>query len=261
MNIKSLTVAVASAALLSACAGQNLGEVRAEAESEITPVASSYDMALACLGSIMTVQPAITVGRLNDATGKTPIGDGSNGSFIMTSATDIAMSAVMKTQKAHLINSTDFELEKIIAAKLGQKFKWWKTPDGFISGSINRLDFLPGGAASVNGGPASVGYREFGVIAGLDMFLTDPKTGAVLRQVSVEKKMDGWEVNAGFLDFFGTTLAGADISVAKRAAIHMAVAGMVKHGVYSLLSEWSDPAQKAELCDPIIKRSAGAPAS
>ena len=96
------------------------------------------------------MQPSITfsVGAILDQTGKEQLSDGGNGKFVTQGAGDIVQSALFRAGTT-VLNRRDpriMETEVKWGIRDGRRI----VPTNFyITGSINSLDFLPGGGFDV----------------------------------------------------------------------------------------------------------------
>lgn len=240
---------------LTACAGASMSDQRQQVEKPNAPVVSNYNEALACLGRYM--EPiSLTVGMIEDATQQITISDGGTGSYLSGGGTDMMMRAAHLTGKVRLLNSADFETEKIISTKTGQPYLWDEAPEYMVVGSISRLDLGGGGSESLElgYGPVQGGIRSIAAIAGGEFFLQDVRSGEILVSTTVEKKLSGMEAYLGFADFLGgdDELGSLDASVKRKVPLQMAQNAMLKIGIYELLAGFADETLRQEECDPYI---------
>ena len=58
----------------------------------------------------------------------------------------------------------------------------------YVTGSINSLDFIPGGGFDMQIGGVGPNYSQTRIIVGLDLSLTDARTSKVVGNVSLQNK-------------------------------------------------------------------------
>lgn len=249
-------LAAAAVLGLSACAYTPVDEVQTEAEPPVKQNVTPYDDALMCLGAHMEggkSAPLITVGRVNDLTGKQAISDGGSGAYITQGGPDIVMGAVMTTGSFRLVNTQDVPLSNIIAQRLGADARL--APSYYVAGSVNTLDFVPGGGVEVGVAGVGAGYRQYSLLVGIDLFLVDGKTDAVIASTKMLKRVTAQEIKAGLTRFFGTTLVDISAGVQQREALHVALRGMLKYATYDLLSNFVAKEKLAATCDEYIRQA------
>lgn len=113
----------------------------------IEDVVTSFDTALSCLRG--KIQPGIifAVGQVVDATGKETYADGGTGKFVTQGAGEMVQSALFRAGVS-VVNRRDPNIS-ITEANWGIRDIKRQMPVNFyVSGSINSLDFIPGGGVS-----------------------------------------------------------------------------------------------------------------
>jgi len=225
-----------------------------EGPMPVSQILTPYDSLLSCLGSTyMGKKASIGVGAVSDETGKFSISDTGNGKFVTQAAGDIVQSALLQSKVVRVVNRRDPRVMKLEAA-FGGKVKWIHS-DYHITGSINSLDFLPGGGidASVYGVGAK--YRQHRMLIGMDLFLTDTRTSEVVGHSSIFKQVVADEIGANIGRFFGNILVAVDMGEQHREAIHFALRNMLKMAVYEMISDLYDMDSKS--CSSIIENVEG----
>lgn len=249
MKTKILST-VAVTFLLGGCAAtastsQNMKLVTgplASSSRSVTSVQTPYDRLLGCMSgaahtaNILNVKalPVVGVGAISDQTGKATHSDGGNGAYITQGAGDIVQSALMEANVTRVVNRRDprvMSLEK----KFGNENVNWTFTDYHITGSINSLDFLPGGGIDVNVAGIGGKYRQYRMIVGMDLFLTDTNTSEIIGSTSVTKQIVATDMGFGIGRFFGQTLVNINIGEQRREAVHVALRGMLKMATFDLL--------------------------
>lgn len=132
-------------------------------------------------------------------------------------------------------------------AKLGiRNPKLIKPTDYFITGSINSLDFIPGGGFDMQVSGVGPAYSQTRIIVGLDVSLTDAKTSQVVANVSLQKQIvaQDYALNSG--RFVGRTLLNVQIGAGEREATNFALRQMLNLATFELLSQVIPPSSFAE---------------
>ena len=214
----------------------------ASSSRSVMTVQTPYDRLLGCMSAsaqtanILNVGdlPVVGVGSISDQTGKATHSDGGNGAYITQGAGDIVQSALMEANVTRVVNRRDprvMSLEK----KFGNENVNWIFTDYHITGSINSLDFLPGGGIEANVAGIGGQYRQYRMIVGMDLFLTDTNTSEIVGSTSVTKQIVATDMGFGIGRFFGSTLVNINIGEQRREAVHVALRGMLKMATFDLL--------------------------
>lgn len=210
---------------------------RLEGPKAVTAIKTPYDDLLDCLSSAYKGKKrfSIGVGAVSDETGKFSIGDNGNGKYITQGAGDIVQSALLQSKVVRVVNRRDPRVMDM-ESKRGRELRWIAS-DYHITGSINSLDFLPGGGFEANVWGVGAKYRQHRMLVGLDVSLTNTQTSEVVANSSIFKQIVADEMGAGVGRFFGTTLVGIDLGQQNREAVHFATRNMLKLAVYELISK------------------------
>lgn len=247
-KIKPLLSALVAANLLTACAGMSI-PVKKQAElvqgPPVTDIFTHFDLALMCLKGQFRNDVAFSVGAILDQTGKDAITNGGSGKFVTQGAGDMVQSALFQAGVT-VLNRRD---PRIIEseAKLGiRNPKLIKPTDYFITGSINSLDFIPGGGFDMQVSGVGPAYSQTRIIVGLDLSLTDAKTSQVVANVSLQKQIvaQDYALNSG--RFVGRTLLNVQIGAGEREATNFALRQMLNLATFELLSQVIPPSSFAE---------------
>jgi len=256
-NFKKLVFALSILVLGSGCAAttpykEDMKLI--EGPKPVTQITTPYDSLLSCLSSTYLGKKAsIGVGAVSDETGKFSISDSGNGKYVTQAAGDIVQSALLQSKVARVVNRRDPRVMKLEAA-FGGKIKWINS-DYHITGSINSLDFLPGGGADVSVYGVGAKYRQHRMMIGMDLFLTDTRTSEVIAHSSIFKQIVADEIGANIGRFFGNILVAVDLGAQHREAIHFALRNMLKMAVFEMMSDLYDIDPKS--CSSIIKNVEG----
>ncbi|WP_123644032.1 CsgG/HfaB family protein [Histidinibacterium lentulum] len=202
----------------------------------IEDVVTPFDEALACLQG--KIQPGITfaVGQIVDATGKESYAEGGTGKFVTQGAGEMVQSALFRAGVT-VVNRRDPNIP-VVETQWGIRNLEEQMPVNFyLSGSINSLDFIPGGgfSAQINGtGPR---FRQNRIMIGLDLTMTDAMTGRIVASVPLQKQIFSREVGASMGRFFGETLVSLDAGGQQREAVHFALRQMLNFATFELLGQ------------------------
>ena len=231
----------------------------------ISDIITPFDYALQCLRG--KIQPSITfsVGAIVDLTGKEQLTDGGAGKFITQGAGDIVQSALFKAG-ATVLNRRDprvMEMEVNWGIRDAKKV----VPSNlYITGSINSLDFIPGGGAEVRVAGIGPRYRQNRMLVGLDLAMTEATTGRVVANIPLQKQIFANEVGIDvgrFMDdspfggqLFATPLVDINIGAREREALHFALRQMLNLATFELVSQVMKPTKYGE-CRERIDRIHG----
>lgn len=203
---------------------------------QITDVKTPFDEALSCLSGKISPKVTFSVGAITDSTGKEQFTEGGTGKFITQGAGDIVQSALFNAG-VNVLNRRD---PRVLEAEV----KWGIRTNNkiipskyFITGSINSLDFIPGAGfdAQIDGlGPR---YRQYRILVGLDLSVTDSSTGRIVANSSIQKQIFADELGIGIGRFFGNVLVNLDASSMRREATSLAMRQMLNLATYDLLTQ------------------------
>jgi len=202
----------------------------------IEDVVTSFDEALSCLRG--KVQPGVTfaVGQIVDATGKETYAEGGTGKFVTQGAGEMVQSALFRAGVT-VVNRRDPNIP-IVETQWGIRDLSQQMPVNFyISGSINSLDFIPGGGFSAQVGGAGPRYRQNRILIGLDLTMTDAFTGRIVASVPLQKQIFSREIGASMGRFFGETLVSLDMGGQEREAVHFALRQMLSFATFELVGQ------------------------
>ena len=202
----------------------------------IEDVVTAFDDALSCLRG--KVQPGITfaVGQIVDATGKESYAEGATGKFVTQGAGEMVQSSLFRAGVT-VVNRRDPNIP-VVETQWGIRDLSQQMPVNFyISGSINSLDFIPGGGFSVQLAGAGPRYRQNRILIGLDLTMTDAFTGRIVANVPLQKQIFSREVGASLGRFFGETLVSLEMGGQEREAVHFAMRQMLSFATFELLGQ------------------------
>lgn len=218
----------------------------------IRSITTPYDRALVCLQGKIESQFTFAVGAVLDRTGREQFTLGGQGKYVIQGAGDVVQSALFKTGVT-LLNRVDPRV-------METDFKWGlRQPasmvavDFFVTGSINSLDFLPGGGMDVMVDGVGASYMSNRILVGLDLALTQAKTGRIVASVSLQKQISTKEFNLGLGRFFGGDLVSMTAGMGRRETLQFVQRQMLNLASFELLSQLLSPPKYAPCVQQIAQ--------
>ena len=240
-------------ALLSGCSTTRVGMAVSTTANEpllkgpaVMDVVTPFDRALSCLdGRINKDMLRFSVGAIVDATGKEQVTDGGSGKFVTQGAGDIVQSALFMAG-ASVVNRRDPRIieNEVKWGLLDAKQQSLST--FFITGSINSLDFLPGSGFDLQIAGVGPRYRQNRILVGLDLSLTETRTGKIVANVPLQKQVVAIEDGFGMGRFFGNTLISMDMGGKEREALNLVLRQMLNLATFELLTQVMNPGKYAD---------------
>lgn len=242
-NISSVSAVLVLTQILTGCTGlasSNKKPVTLVQGPPITDIFTPFDMALSCLKGQLRHDVNFSVGAILDQTGKDLVTDGGTGKMVTQGAGDMVQSALFQAGVS-LLNRRD---PRIIESET----KWGirdprniQASDYYVTGSINSLDFIPGGGLDMQIAGVGPSYSQTRIMVGLDLSLTDTRTSRVVANVSLQKQIvaQDYGINAG--RFAGHTLLNIQIGKGEREATNFALRQMLNLATFELLSQVIPP--------------------
>lgn len=252
-NISSVSAVLVLTQILTGCTGlasSNKKPVTLVQGPPITDIFTPFDMALSCLKGQLRHDVNFSVGAILDQTGKDLVTDGGTGKMVTQGAGDMVQSALFQAGVS-LLNRRD---PRIIESEA----KWGirdprniQASDYYVTGSINSLDFIPGGGLDMQIAGVGPSYSQTRIMVGLDLSLTDTRTSRVVANVSLQKQIvaQDYGINAG--RFAGHTLLNIQIGKGEREATNFALRQMLNLATFELLSQVIPP-NAFESCRTVI---------
>ncbi|OTG63608.1 HfaB protein [Acinetobacter sp. ANC 3903] len=243
-KISSVSIAIIFSQLMTGCTGMALSNkepVSLVQGPPITDIFTPFDMALSCLKGQLRNDVSFSVGAILDQTGKDVVTNGGSGKMVTQGAGDMVQSALFQAGVS-LLNRRD---PRIIESEA----KWGirdprqiQASDYYVTGSINSLDFIPGGGLDMQIGGVGPNYSQTRIMVGLDLSLTDTRSSKVVANVSLQKQIvaQDYGINAG--RFAGHTLLNIQVGKSEREATNFALRQMLNLATFELLSQVIPPA-------------------
>ena len=242
-NISSVGAVLVLAQILTGCTGlasSNKKPVTLVQGPPITDIFTPFDMALSCLKGQLRQDVNFSVGAILDQTGKDLVTDGGTGKMVTQGAGDMVQSALFQAGVS-LLNRRDPRIIESEAKWGIRDSKNIQASDYYVTGSINSLDFIPGGGFDMQIAGVGPSYSQTRIMVGLDLSLTDTRTSRVVANVSLQKQIvaQDYGINAG--RFAGHTLLNIQIGKGEREATNFALRQMLNLATFELLSQVIPP--------------------
>ena len=221
----------------------------------IADVQTPFDQALTCLNGKISPRLRFAVGIIPDLTGREQYNDGGAGKFVSQGAGEVVQSALFKAGVS-LVNRRD-QMVSTNEASWGIRTMRQQVPaDFYVSGSINSLDFIPGGATYAVIGGIGPRYRQNRILIALDLSVTNATTGQIVANIPLQKQIfaDEWGITGA--RFAGNTLVDADAGVQQREPLNFALRQVLYLATFELLTQLMPVRQYAE-CRSLIDDGAG----
>ncbi|WP_219907841.1 CsgG/HfaB family protein, partial [Cereibacter changlensis] len=195
------------------------------------------------------------VGSIPDLTGKEQYNDGGFGRFVTQGAGDMVQSALFKTG-ARMVNRRETAVT-LMEAQWGIRDIQQQEPAHLlIAGSINSLDFIPGGGAVATIGGVGPRFRQNRILVGLDLTMTNLQTGQIVGSISLHKQIFANEIGFTAARIQGGTIVDADVGAMRREAVDYALRVMLQLATFELLTQ-SMPPEEYEGCRSLIGDALG----
>lgn len=221
----------------------------------IEDVVTSFDQALSCLRGRIPRNVMFAVGGVTDSTGKESFADGGAGKFVTQGAGEMIQSSLFRAGVS-VVNRRDGNIS-VMESNWGIRDIKRQVPVNFyISGSINSLDFIPGGGFSAQIAGVGPRFRQSRILVALDLTMTDAYTGRVVANIPLQKQIFTKETGASANTFFGQTLVQMDAGGMEREAINFALRQMLSLATFEMLGQLMEPSALAP-CLALIESGAG----
>lgn len=202
----------------------------------IEDVVTPFDSALSCIRGKIEPSISFAVGQVIDATGKESYAEGGSGKMLSQGAGEMVQTALFRSGVT-VVNRRDPNIS-VVETQWGIRDIKQQTPTNFyISGSINSLDFIPGGGIEADIAGLGAGYRQSRILIALDLSLTDAFSGRIVANVPLQKQIFTAEKRFGGDKFFDTTLISLAAGGMEREAVHFAMRQMLNFATLELLGQ------------------------
>lgn len=229
----SLAVSVSGCAIAPGISAPS-SEVGLVSGPPIVDIETAFDDALQCLQGRIDPSFTMAVGAIVDQTGVEQFSDGGSGKMITQGAGDVVQSALFRAGVS-VVNRRDPRVA-VTEAEWGiRDIRTQEPVDFFISGSINSLDFIPGGGFSSQIGGLGPRYRQSRILVGMDLAMTNAHDGRIVANTPLQKQLFMSEIGFSAGRFFGPTLVSLDIGGLEREALHFTLRQMLYLVTFELL--------------------------
>ena len=229
-------------------------EIETSRGPAITDIVTPFDEALTCLDGIIAREAIFGVGRIPDNTGRRT--DAASSEFLITAgAGDIVQSALFKAGVT-VVNRRDMGTA-VMESQWGIRDLSTQLPTMFaVTGSISSLDFVPASGFSVIIGGFGPRARMGRVIVGLDMAVTDARTGRIVANVALKKQIVARETGFQTARVIDNIIVDLDFGLSEREALNFALREMLQFATFELLVQLM-PVEKWQPCADGINPSIG----
>ena len=221
----------------------------------IEDIVTPFDHALNCLSGKIPAGATFAVGNIEDSTGKQQLTDMGSGKFVTSGAGDIVQSALFRAG-VQVVNRRDPSIGLLEHNWGIRNLQDLAPADFYITGSINSLDFIPGGGYDVEIAGIGPRKRQNRVLVGLDLALTNAYDGRVVANVPLQKQIFTSEIGWATNRFFGKGLVILDSGGMTREATQLALREMLSYATLDLLTQVTDNAATAS-CLHMVSASDG----
>lgn len=202
-----------------------------------------------CLEELKNIQvnnlPIFAVGEVADKTGQ--INYDENGHALTQGVSEMVISALAKTGKAHMVERLDLRIP-LAEVKLAEQKKlsrsigdYGKLPasDFIIVGALTELNYniVSGGAQLFVRGIGG-GARTVVVNVAMDLRVVDARNFAIRYVTSLQKQILGYEVEANVFRFFGDTLIEFDAGAIRNEPMQLGVRSVAEMAVYQIMTDF-----------------------
>lgn len=240
---------LASIGVLASCAAPSTN-MSLMAGPPIADITTRFDEALYCLEGRIDSRLSFAVGNIPDQTGREQNSTEGTGRFVTQGAGDMVQSALFNSGVT-VINRRDMGSAAMEAQWGIRDLSQQQTAALVVTGSINSLDFLPGGGAWVAVGGVGPRYRQNRILIGLDLAMTNNATGQIVANIALRKQIVADELGFMFARAEGDNLFDIDFGGNRREAVHFVLREMLQLATFELLTQLMPPAQYED-CRAIV---------
>lgn len=216
----------------------------------VTDIVTSFDEALYCLDGRIDSRLTFGVGGIPDQTGRDQNSTEGTGRFVTQGAGDIVQSALFNAGVT-LINRRDMGSAAMEAQWGIRDLSQQRPANLVITGSINSLDFIPGGGAIASVGGIGPRYRQNRILVGMDLAMTNNATGQIVANIALRKQLVADELGFMVARTVDNNIVDLDFGGSRREALHFALREMLQLATFELLAQLM-PARQYEECRNII---------
>jgi len=188
--------------------------------------------------------PIFAVGEVADKTGQINLEE--NGNALTQGVSEMVISALFKTRKAHLVERLDLriplaEMRLAEQGRLNRPLGAYKLPasDFIMVGALTELNYniVSGGAQLFIDGVGG-GGRSVVINVALDLRVVNSRNFSVAYVASLQKQIYGYEVGANIFRFFGDTLVEFEAGAIRNEPLQLGVRSVVEMAVYQIMTDF-----------------------
>lgn len=202
----------------------------------IETIKTAFDPALTCMKGRIGREFAFSVGTIADNTGKEQYADNGTGKFVTQGAGDIVQSALFLAGMT-VVNRRDPNIALAESNWGIRKLADQRPSDFYVTGSINSLDFIPGGGARIEVAGIGPRYRQSRILIGVDLALTAAHSGEIVANSSVQKQIYTEELGVAANRFMNDALLSLEFGGMEREALQLALRQILSFSTFDLLSQ------------------------
>ena len=189
--------------------------------------------------------PVFAVGEVSDKTGQ--INYDENGNALTQGASEMVISALAKTGKAHLVERLDLRIP-LAEVKLAEQKKLSRSIDEYdklpasdfiIVGALTELNYnIVSGGAQLYVKGIGGGARTVIINVAMDLRVIDSRNFAIRYVSSLQKQIVGYEVDSNVFRFFGSTLIEFDAGAIRNEPLQLGVRSVAEMAVYQIMTDF-----------------------
>lgn len=202
-----------------------------------------------CLEKLKDIEvnnlPVFAVGEIADKTGQINLDENSHA--LTQGASEMVISALAKTGKAHMVERLDLRIP-LAEVKLAEQKRlmrsiedYGKLPasDFILVGAITELNYnIVSGGAQLYVRGIGGGARTVIINVGVDLRVIDSKNFRIRYVSSLQKQILGYEVEANVFRFFGDTLVEFDAGSIRNEPLQLGVRSVIEMAVYQIFTDY-----------------------
>ncbi len=197
----------------------------------------------------VTRMPIFSVGEIADKTGQYNYDNssGSSGHALSQGVSEMFISALAKTNKAHMVERLDLRIP-LAEVKLSEQNRlsrnireYGKLPasDFIVVGALTELNYniISGGTQLFVRGIGG-GARTVVINVALDLRVIDARNFSIRYVTSLQKQIYGYEVEANVFRFFGNNLVEFDGGSVRNEPMQIGVRSVVEMATYQIMTDF-----------------------
>jgi len=253
-NYKRNIIGLVSLSLLSGCVGAPIPpsseSVKPAFSYPVTNNDTPYSQCLSGLSKYKVKRmPVFAVGEIADKTGQFnyDASSGSSGHALSQGVSEMLISAIAKTKKAHMVERLDLRIP-LAEVKLAEQNRlnrninqYGKLPasDFIVVGALTELNYniVSGGTQLFIRGIGG-GARMVVINVAIDLRVIDSRNFSIRYVTSLQKQIYGYEVEANVFRFFGNNLIEFDGGSIRNEPLQLGVRSVVEMATYQIMTDF-----------------------